>query len=36
VLAVWSRWEARFGIVHHPPDVATMFNTRLVPGRSGA
>jgi putative hydroxymethylpyrimidine transport system substrate-binding protein len=36
VLAVWSRWEARFGIVHHPPDVAMMFNTRLVPGRSGA
>ncbi|HUA07213.1 MAG TPA: ABC transporter substrate-binding protein [Solirubrobacteraceae bacterium] len=25
-LATWARWEARFGIVSHPPDVAHMFD----------
>ncbi|HYV16360.1 MAG TPA: ABC transporter substrate-binding protein [Conexibacter sp.] len=31
VLARWARWEARFGIVKHPPDVARLFDTALVP-----
>jgi putative hydroxymethylpyrimidine transport system substrate-binding protein len=25
-LHAWARWEARFGIVSHPPDVAAMFD----------
>ena len=24
-LGAWATWEARFGIVKRPPDVATMF-----------
>lgn len=28
VLARWARWEARFGIVKRPPDVARLFATR--------
>lgn len=28
VLARWARWEARFGVVSHPPDVARLFDTR--------
>jgi putative hydroxymethylpyrimidine transport system substrate-binding protein len=30
-LRAWSAWEARFGIVRHPPDVATMFDTAFAP-----
>ncbi len=26
-LATWAKWEARFGIVSHPPDVAQMFDS---------
>jgi putative hydroxymethylpyrimidine transport system substrate-binding protein len=26
-LASWAQWEARFGIVSHPPDVAQMFDS---------
>jgi len=33
-LGVWARWEARFGIVSRPPDVATMFASRLAAGGS--
>jgi putative hydroxymethylpyrimidine transport system substrate-binding protein len=33
-LRAWARWEARFGIVPRPPDVARMFATGLVPGSS--
>lgn len=32
-LEVWARWEARFGIVSRPPDVATMFTSRFAAGR---
>lgn len=28
----WARWEARFGIVRRPPDVARMFDPRFVAG----
>lgn len=28
VLRRWARWEARFGIVRRPPDVARLFDTR--------
>ena len=31
-LRSWAQWEARFGIVKSPPDVATMFDTRFAPG----
>jgi putative hydroxymethylpyrimidine transport system substrate-binding protein len=31
VLRTWARWEARFGIVRKPPDVATMFDPRFAP-----
>lgn len=31
VLARWARWEARFGIVDRPPDVARLFDTHVVP-----
>jgi putative hydroxymethylpyrimidine transport system substrate-binding protein len=31
VLRAWSRWEARFGIVRHPPDVAATFDARFLP-----
>jgi ABC-type nitrate/sulfonate/bicarbonate transport system substrate-binding protein len=30
VLRAWAKWEARFGIVSHPPDLAKMFDTRFV------
>ncbi len=30
-LRAWSRWEARFGIVKHPPDVATTFDRAFAP-----
>jgi ABC-type nitrate/sulfonate/bicarbonate transport system substrate-binding protein len=30
-LHAWARWEARFGIVSRPPDVATMFDLRFAP-----
>jgi putative hydroxymethylpyrimidine transport system substrate-binding protein len=29
----WARWEARFGIVRHVPDVATMFDPRFAPAK---
>jgi ABC-type nitrate/sulfonate/bicarbonate transport system substrate-binding protein len=30
VLRAWARWEARFRIVSHPPDVARMFDPRFL------
>ncbi len=30
VLGAWARWEARFGIVHAPPDVPAAFDTSLI------
>ncbi len=30
-LRAWATWEARFGIVKHPPDVATTFATAFAP-----
>jgi putative hydroxymethylpyrimidine transport system substrate-binding protein len=30
-LNAWARWEARFGIVKHPPDVATTFDRAFAP-----
>jgi len=35
VLRAWARWEARFGIVKRPPDVARLFDTTLVPAAGG-
>jgi ABC-type nitrate/sulfonate/bicarbonate transport system substrate-binding protein len=32
VLAAWARWETRFGIVKHTPDVSTIFNRGFVAG----
>jgi ABC-type nitrate/sulfonate/bicarbonate transport system substrate-binding protein len=34
-LRTWATWEARFGIVEQPPDVAKLFDTSVVPA-SGA
>ena len=34
LLRTWARWEARFGIVAHVPDVSQMFDTRFISGRS--
>jgi putative hydroxymethylpyrimidine transport system substrate-binding protein len=31
LLRTWAKWEARFGIVQSPPDVATMFNPQFAP-----
>jgi putative hydroxymethylpyrimidine transport system substrate-binding protein len=31
VLRTWARWEARFGIVKRPPNIARTFDTTLVP-----
>ena len=31
-LRAWAAWEARFGIVRHPPDVETMFDPSFVNG----
>jgi NitT/TauT family transport system substrate-binding protein/putative hydroxymethylpyrimidine transport system substrate-binding protein len=31
-LAAWARWEARFGIVHRPPDIARAFDRRFAAG----
>jgi ABC-type nitrate/sulfonate/bicarbonate transport system substrate-binding protein len=33
-LRAWARWEARFGIVSHPPDVAAMFDSAFA-GKAG-
>jgi ABC-type nitrate/sulfonate/bicarbonate transport system substrate-binding protein len=30
-LRAWARWEAHFGIVRRPPDVARMFSDRFLP-----
>lgn len=30
VLRAWAGWEARFGIVKHPPDISRMFDRRFV------
>ena len=30
-LRAWAAWEAKFGIVKRPPDVAAMFDDRFVP-----
>jgi putative hydroxymethylpyrimidine transport system substrate-binding protein len=35
VLRAWAAWEARFGIVKHPPDVARMFNGAFVAAYEG-
>ncbi|MEA2197684.1 MAG: putative hydroxymethylpyrimidine transport system substrate-binding protein [Solirubrobacteraceae bacterium] len=35
VLRAWAAWEARFGIVKRPPDVARMFDSRLVAAANG-
>ena len=34
LLRRWARWEARFGIVAHVPDVSRMFDTRFISGSS--
>jgi ABC-type nitrate/sulfonate/bicarbonate transport system substrate-binding protein len=31
LLRRWAQWEARFGIVRSPPNIATMFDTRFAP-----
>ncbi len=31
-LRAWARWEVRFGIVHHLPDVAAMFDPAFLAG----
>jgi ABC-type nitrate/sulfonate/bicarbonate transport system substrate-binding protein len=31
VLRAWADWDVRFGILHHPPDLARAFDTSLVP-----
>jgi hypothetical protein len=31
VLRAWAQWEARFGIVRRPPDVARTFSAALLP-----
>ncbi len=31
-LTAWARWEARFGIVARPPDIATMFDPSFASG----
>jgi len=31
LLRRWAHWEARFGIVASPPDIATTFDTRFAP-----
>ncbi len=31
-LDMWAAWEARFGIVAHPPDVSSIFDPSFVPG----
>jgi putative hydroxymethylpyrimidine transport system substrate-binding protein len=36
LLGRWSAWEARFGIVKSPPDVATTFDARFAPTARGA
>ncbi len=36
LLRRWSAWEARFGIVKSPPDVAATFDTRFAPTARGA
>jgi putative hydroxymethylpyrimidine transport system substrate-binding protein len=32
VLRAWARWDVRFGILRHRPDLASMFDGSLVPG----
>jgi NitT/TauT family transport system substrate-binding protein/putative hydroxymethylpyrimidine transport system substrate-binding protein len=32
VLTAWAKWEVKFGIVKHRPDVTTLFDGALVPG----
>ena len=34
-LRAWARWEASFGIVHRPPDVARAFDPSFVAGTRG-
>jgi ABC-type nitrate/sulfonate/bicarbonate transport system substrate-binding protein len=36
LLRRWAAWEARFGIVKTPPDVAQTFDTRFAPTARGA
>jgi putative hydroxymethylpyrimidine transport system substrate-binding protein len=31
ILNAWAKWEAKFGIVKHKPDVATMFDSAFLP-----
>lgn len=35
VLRAWAAWEARFGIVKHPPDLARMFDSTFVSAAGG-
>jgi ABC-type nitrate/sulfonate/bicarbonate transport system substrate-binding protein len=35
VLRAWAAWEARFGIVKRPPDLARMFDSRFVAAAGG-
>ena len=32
VLSAWAKWETKFGIVKHQPDVRTMFDRSFLPG----
>ena len=32
VLSAWARWEAKFGIVKHRPDLSAIFNRSFLPG----
>jgi putative hydroxymethylpyrimidine transport system substrate-binding protein len=32
ILNSWAKWEVKFGIVKHKPDVATMFDSAFLPG----
>lgn len=35
ILRAWAAWEARFGVVKHPPDLARMFDPRFVSRAGG-
>jgi putative hydroxymethylpyrimidine transport system substrate-binding protein len=35
ILRAWARWEARFGIVKRPPDLARMFDRRFLAEAGG-
>lgn len=31
ILKAWAKWETKFGIVKHEPDVTTMFDSAFLP-----